>query len=122
MTPDSSSSAESYQDQELGSPSRPESPSPPSVDTSEWIIHSLNRMHDQLNDIQKDVGDLKERTARIEEKVGSITRVENALQSLEKRVRNLEHRFWIAVGIFVVIAFLARIFLPDFDITFTTKP
>ncbi|MDE3001176.1 MAG: hypothetical protein OXU79_19030 [Gemmatimonadota bacterium] len=122
MTPDSSNSEDDYQDQELGSPSRPESPSPPSVDTTEWIMHSLIRMHDQLKDIQMDVGDLKERTARFEEKLESIARAESVLQSLEKRVRNLEHRFWIAVGIFVVIAFLARIFLPDFDITFTTKP
>ncbi len=85
-------------------------------------MQGLNLINDTLAEIRKDISDLKERVARVEEKLESISRVESGLQSLEKRVRKLENRFWIAIGIFLVIVFLARIFLPDFDITITPKP
>lgn len=122
MTPDQNNNAENAENRELSPPPRPESPSHSPGDTSQWIMQSLNLINGTLDEIRKDISDLKDRVARVEEKVESISRVESGLQSLEKRVRKLENRFWVAVGIFVVIIFLARIFLPDFDIAITPKP
>ena len=122
MTPDQNNNAENAENQELSPPPRPESPSHSHGDTSQWIMQGLNLINGTLNEIRKDISDLKDRVARVEEKVESIPRVESGLQSLEKRVRKLENRFWVAVGIVAFIVFLARIFLPDFDITITLKP
>lgn len=122
MTPDQKNNAENGENRELSPPTRPESPSHSFSDASQWIMQGINRIHDRLDELGKDFRDLKERVTRVEEKVESIPRIENGLQSLEKRVRRLENRFWMTIGIFVVIVFLARIFLPDFDITITPKP
>ena len=122
MTPDQNNNAENAENLELSPPTRPESPSHSHGDMSQWIMQGLNLINGTLNEIRKDISDLKDRVARLEEKAESIPRVESGLQSLEKRVRKLENRFWVAVGIVAVIVFLARIFLPDFDITITLKP
>ena len=118
MTPDQNNAKKS-EDRDLSPPIRPESPSHLPEGANQWIMQGINQINDTLGEIRKDISELKERVARVEEKT---SRVESGLQSLEKRVRSLENRFWIAIGIFVVIVFLARIFLPDFDITITPKP
>ena len=120
MTPDKNDNAENAENREHSPPKKAESPSPSNA--TSWLMHGLNRIEDQIAEIREDISELKERIARVEEKLESISRVESGLQSLEKRVRNLENRVWLAIGIFVVIVFLARIFLPDFDITITPKP
>ena len=78
-------------------------------------MQALNRIYDRLDEIGKDVSDLKERVARVEEKIQPIPKIEKKLWSLQRN-------FWIATGVLIVIVFLARIFLPDFDITIMPKP
>ena len=121
MTPERNDNTENGEDRELGSPTQPESPSPSPANLSEWIMQGLNQINERLNRIEnkldeigKDVGDLKERVARVEEKITPIPQIEKKLWSLQRNV-------WIATGILIVIVFLARIFLPDLDITITPK-
>ena len=91
------------------------------LDLSEWIMQGLNQINERFNRIEgrleeigKDVCDLKEQFVRVEEKLTSIPQIEKKLWSLQRNM-------WIATGILIVIVFLARIFLPDFDITITPK-
>ena len=51
-----------------------------------------------------------------------INQINNRLDVLDNRLRKLEHKFWFAAGIFMIIAVLSKILLPDFDITITPKP
>ena len=121
MTPERNDNTENSEDRELGSPTPSESPSPPHADLNEWVMQGLNQLNERFNRIEgrldeigKDVGDLKERVARVEEKITSIPQIEKKLWSLQRNM-------WVATGILIVIVFLARIFLPDFDITITPK-
>ena len=121
MTPERNDNTENSEDRELGSPTPSESPSPSRADLSEWILQGLNQINERFNRIEgrldeigKDVSDLKEQFVRVEEKLTSIPQIEKKLWSLQRNM-------WIATGILIVIVFLARIFLPDFDITITPK-
>ena len=72
------------------------------------------RIHNKLDSTSRDVTTLIEWTARLVKK--SI-----ALPQIEKRLQNIERNFWIASGIFLCLAFISRIVLPDFDITIMPK-
>ena len=81
----------------------------------QWLMEGFNRVEGKLDNLQKDISDLKVDVARLEEQVKPIS-------DINQKVDRLQRYFWIAIGILAVLAFIARIFLPDINITLTPGP
>lgn len=82
--------------------------------TSDWILHSLNQIHEDTREIRKESADTRETVARIDEKTKRIG-------PLEKSVTSLQWKFWVAVGIILALSFVARQLMPEINISFPDK-
>lgn len=82
--------------------------------TSDWILHSLNQIHEDTREIRKESADTRETVARIDEKTKRI-------EPLEKSVTSLQWKFWIAVGIILALSFVARLIIPEINISFPSQ-
>ena len=101
---------------ELKDETTPDNPGmPPSKLTSlGWLQEGFTRLEVKIDEAQKDINQTKIDIARIEERTKPIP---DTISSINKKIDSLQRTVWVAVGIFVVIAFLARFFLPDINIT-----
>lgn len=86
----------------------------PSKPDNSWILEGLNKLDRKVEEHEKDMKKLIDQTARLEENIKSIP-------EMKTDIKNMTRNYWIAFGIFIVLVFLARIALPDFDITLTAK-
>ena len=82
--------------------------------TSDWILHSLNKIHDDTKDIRNENADIRETVARIDERTKKI-------EPLEKSVTSLQRSFWVGIGIITVLLILARLIIPEINISIPAK-
>ena len=86
-------------------PSQQQSTTPPSPSETPWVMHSLNLIREQINDVEG--------------------RIQEQINGLETRLRRFERLFWVGQGILIavlVIWAIVQFLVSNYQISFTSKP
>ena len=76
----------------------------------------LGQIEQRLESVQRDVGNIREDVAYIK---GQNEGQGKSISDISQKVDKLQRYFWIAVGILAALTVIAKILLPDIDITVT---
>ena len=85
---------------------------PPGTPESPWIIHSLNQIKDQIDNVEK----------RIQEQIKGI---QKQIDGLETRLRRFERVFRMGQGILITVLVIwacIQFVASSYHISFTPKP
>ncbi len=88
----------------------PSAPPPPLPNSEPWIVQSLNHLNGRVGEVEKDVKSLLKDSATLKESTKILPKIEDKLSSMEKR-------YWIALGAFLVLTYLAGYLFSNFSIT-----